>query len=132
MSIALARSRYRQAQSVNAAEVENPHEIILVTLKELERSLSVLAEAHKTGNKAPDDHSSRALTAIYILQSSLDFEKGGDIATSLFQLYEYARQQVLSAMRREETSQIEAASGCIGDILTAWRDIGPQVRGPAK
>ena len=129
MSIALARSRYRQAQSANAAEVDNPHEIILVTLLELERSLSVLATSFGEGVKAPDEHTSRALTAIYILQSSLDFEKGGDIATSLFQLYEYSRQQILALMRRDPEAQIVAARDCISDVMSAWRQIGPEVGG---
>ena len=33
----------------------------------------------------------RCLTTIYSLQTSLDFEKGGTIATNLFQLYEFCR-----------------------------------------
>ena len=31
----------------------------------------------------------RSLSSIYALQTSLNFEKGGKIATNLFQLYEY-------------------------------------------
>ena len=38
---------------------------------------------------------SRSLTIIYALQSSLDFEQGGEIAENLFRLYEYAREQIL-------------------------------------
>ena len=41
-------------------------------------------------------HFARALTIIYALQSSLDFEKGESIATNLFQLYEFARQQLIA------------------------------------
>jgi flagellar protein FliS len=126
MNFALARSRYRQTEAVSAPEVEDPHEVIMITLRELERSMSVMATAYEAGKKVPDDHLSRGLTAIYILQSSLDFEKGEDIAVSLFQLYEYAREQILRCMRREEGSDIVVARDCITDILSAWRQIGSQ------
>ena len=43
-------------------------------------------------------HFSRALTIIYSLQSSLDFEKGGEIAENLFQTYEFARQMIIGSI----------------------------------
>jgi flagellar protein FliS len=124
MTIALARSRYRQAEAVGQPRIEDPHTVIAVTLAELTRALDVLAAATAAGRPLPSEPSTRALTAIYILQSSLDFEKGGDIAMSLFELYEYARMQVLKA-GRGEAQELDGARAAIADILSAWRQIGP-------
>ena len=124
MTIALARSRYRQAEAVGQPRIEDPHAVIAVTLAELVRALDVLAAAMAANRPLPSEPSTRALTAIYILQSSLDFEKGGDIATSLFELYEYARLQVLKA-GRGEGQDLEAARTAIAEILSAWRAIAP-------
>lgn len=128
MTIALARSRYRQAEAVGQPRIEDPHAVIAVTLAELARALEVLAAAVEAGRPLPSEPSTRALTAIYILQSSLDFEQGGEIALSLFELYEYARQQVLAAGRGGD-HDLGAAGSAIADILSAWRQIGPG--GPA-
>lgn len=129
MSMAFARTSYRQAETYGAQEVDDPHQIISVTLRELERSLSVLKAAQESARKYPEDHLNRAFTAIYILQTSLDFEKGGDIATSLFQVYEFCRLQVVKAFRREENAQIPEALEAISGILSAWQEIGDQVKG---
>ena len=34
---------------------------------------------------------SKSLTAIYILQSSLDFENGGEIANNLYSIYQFCK-----------------------------------------
>lgn len=126
MSMSHARSLYRKAESVGQPRIEDPHAVIAVTLAELERSLAVLVAAHEAGRSMPGEPCTRALTAIYILQSSLDFEKGEDIALGLFELYEYTRQQVLSAMRNAaDTAGLAAAHAAMSEILSAWRQIGP-------
>jgi len=60
-----------------APEIESPYKVVLVTLTELDKSLAVLVNAKVNDRRLPDDHINRCFTAIYILQSSLDFEKGG-------------------------------------------------------
>ena len=100
-----------------------------MTLKELSRALKVLATAQASDRVLPSDHVNRALTAIYILQSSLDFEQGGEIAGDLFQLYEFARYHVLKAWRAESDARLQEASDAMGDILDAWKLIGQQVEG---
>ncbi|MEA5160828.1 MULTISPECIES: flagellar export chaperone FliS [Cereibacter] len=125
MTFADARARYRRTETVDFQAVEDPHQIVLVTLRELERSLRALAAAAEAGGPYPDQHLNRAFTAIYILQSSLDFEKGGEIADNLFQVYEFCRLQVAAAFRRER-GQLAEAAGHIGAILGAWEQIGPR------
>lgn len=131
MNMALARAKYRQTDRAGTALPDDPHQVITVTLRELERSLAVLSQcATKDAAPAaplPQDHISRALTALYLLQSSLDFEKGGDIALSLFQIYEYARLQVLALWRGGDDPDLTTAHQAIADISEAWQEIRPQV-----
>ncbi|CUH68511.1 Flagellar protein FliS [Thalassovita gelatinovora] len=127
MTFALARSKYRQTGNSGMTVPDDPYQIIRVILRELEQSLNVLKAAEETGTGYPQDHVNKSLRAIYLLQSSLDFEQGGDIAVSLFELYEYCRQNVLSAFRREEGAQIDQAADAISGILDAWTEIGPEI-----
>jgi flagellar protein FliS len=129
--MSFARARYRQADSLAQDGINHPHDVILVTLRELTRSLSVLAAAQEQQRTLPGDHLNRALTALYILQSSLDFDAGGTLATDLFQLYEFARFHVLKAWRGEDGARLQEAALAIGDILQGWQEIGAQVKPPA-
>lgn len=129
MTFENARSSYRRAESVQQVEVTDPHEIIGVTLRELEKSLRVLASAKEAGNKYPSQHLNRALTAIYILQSSLDFEVGGEIATNLFQVYEFCRVQVADAFARKPDADLASSVLHIEGIRGAWDQIASQVKG---
>ncbi|MBC7180893.1 MAG: flagellar protein FliS [Roseovarius sp.] len=131
MSFAFARSRYRQAETLVQEAATDPYDIVFVTLRELNRSLGVLARTQEDARPLPSDHVNRVLTAIYILQSSLDFEAGGDLAGDLFQLYEFARFHVLKAMRGEEGARLSEAAAAMGDILDAWQQIGSQVKAQA-
>jgi flagellar protein FliS len=131
MSFAFARSRYRQAETLVQEAATDPYDIVFVTLRELNRSLGVLARTQEDARPLPSDHVNRVLTAIYILQSSLDFEAGGDLAGDLFQLYEFARFHVLKAMRGEEGARLSEAAAAMADILDAWQQIGSQVKAQA-
>ena len=64
------------------------------------------------------------MTIIYALQSSLDFEKGGEIARGLFQLYEYCRQQLLKDMKNGKIEKTNNAKLSLIDITEAWEEIG--------
>lgn len=127
MTFAFARSKYQQVEQVGAPQIENPYQIVLITLQELSRSLKVLYLNKNDGVAYSDDHISRSFTAIYILQSSLDFEQGDDLAKNLFQVYEYGRQQVLKAFRKDETANLEQAYKSIEGILSAWQEIAAEV-----
>jgi flagellar protein FliS len=124
MTFENARTSYRRAETFQPADVNDPHEIIGVTLQELKKSLTVLAAAQENGGNYPAKHLNRAFTAIYILQSSLDFEAGGEIATNLFQVYEFCRLQVADAFSRHEEAKLALAAQHIDGICSAWAQIG--------
>ena len=62
----------------------------------------------------------RSLTSIYALQTSLNFEKGGMIATNLFQLYEYCRLQIINSFTKNENKGLKKASESLKEIIDAW------------
>ena len=75
------------------------------------------------GSELQSKVSSKCLTAIYILQSSLDFEKGRSVAESLFKLYEYVKYQVLAKAKKTEDSDIGSAVMVISEISDTWKSI---------
>lgn len=123
MTFLNARAQYRRTDQGEGLSVESPHGIILVTLRELERALRALAAA-EPDRSYPATHLNRAFTAIYILQSSLDFDRGGEIAMNLFRVYEYARLRVDEAFRKLPSPQLGTAADHISALLQAWASIG--------
>lgn len=118
----IARRSYSRTQRSGAPEITDPHQIVGVTLRELSRALEVLALAQANGSAFPPEPVRRALTALYILQSSLDFERGGEIAPALFRVYEFCRVQVVRGFGRESADLATAAS-VVGDLHATWEQI---------
>ena len=114
---------------------KNPHEIVKLVLTELSRTMKMISDDidKKKGLILKEDSSdliniqksisknvSRSLTTIYSLQTSLDFDKGGKIATGLFQLYEYCRLQIIKGFSKSVNSGILKAKIALDQILIAW------------
>ena len=127
---------YQNASLDAVAESENPHALITVLFEELLRTMrSYVAgvEINKTPKPEQAGQFSRALMILYGLQSSLNFDEGGEIAENLFRLYEYARQQMLVASREGQTAGTLTAIEAIESICEAWRQIdGGNVSGADK
>ena len=71
---------------------------------------------------------SKCLTIIYGLQTCLDFDKAPEIAGNLFQLYEYARQQVIKSFTQKDSAGIKQALEIIKEILSGWKNISVEER----
>ena len=127
---------YQNAHREAVAESENPHALITVLFEELLRAMrSYVASVEKNKTPKPEQSRqfSRALMILYGLQSSLNFDEGGEIAENLFRLYEYARQQMLTTSREGQTTGIRTAIEAIESICEAWRQIdGGNVSGADK
>lgn len=115
---------YKRQQSTPDFDVDNNHQLIKATLEYLTRSLAILSQKPSHDSEIYKTHTARALTSIYVLQSSLDFDRGGAVANNLFQLYEYSRQQVLKHMRKDDSANVEQAHFAMREILDAWQQIG--------
>ena len=126
MSLRRQMQAYKNADRDAVAESDNPHALIAVLFDELLRHMRLFVGEVEQGTvekSVTSDHFSRSLTILYGLQSSLNFEQGGDIANNLFRLYEYARQQLLATMRTREIAGTLAAIEALENIRDAWREI---------
>jgi len=126
MKSKMAMQAYRNADREAAAESNEPHALISVLLAELLRhirSYIACVTLPKADRKKESEHLAKSLMLIYGLQSSLNFEQGGQIADNLFRLYEYARQQLLKASKTKEVDGVEAAAKALEEINEAWSQI---------
>ena len=117
---------YSNSEKKAIVEAEDSHAMVLLLFDELIKTLRIFSEnidAKKGNSDLKSNNMSRALTIIYALQSSLDFELGGEIAENLFRLYEYARQQVIAEAKTNEASGTLVAIASLEDIREAWAEI---------
>ena len=117
---------------------KSPYEVVKLILNELSRTMQIISDdidkkKHYISSNKNDDlvkiqktiskNVSRSLTTIYSLQTSLDFDKGGKIATGLFQLYEYCRLQIISGFTKSINNGIIKAKHALDQILIAWNNM---------
>ena len=121
---------YQNAENQALQETDDPHLIVLTMFNALLKSMGIFAQNVDIKNGGDRDlkskHFARSLTIIYALQSSLDFEKGGDIAQNLFQLYEFARQRLMDDLKQGKSDGTVQAINCLADIRDAWDEMGQQ------
>lgn len=122
MSLHLARQSYRRAEQTTPQVPDDAHAVIGVALTEVHNALTVLTLAAQAGRALPSASVTRALCALYLLQSSLDFDKGGDIAPALFQVYEHCRLQIVDALQNGSSAAngLQHASKFIESLREAW------------
>ena len=104
----------------------NSHKIIEEILKELRKNMETLAfsiDNEPIVSSIKSKSFSKSLTSIYILQSSLDFENGGDIADNLYNLYEFCKAGVMKGFTQKNSKFIYDAIPPIDEILEAWKQI---------
>ena len=122
MSFVSVHRTYAEATRREAEELTHPHELILVTLKTLRKSLDLMTQEVIEADLFARSKS-KAMTAIYILQTSLDIDRGGEIARNLFQVYEYCRFQVVGAKRANVPSSITVCINLLDELIDAWNTI---------
>jgi flagellar protein FliS len=107
----------------------SPHSIIKEVLTELKKNMETLAysiEHEPVVSSIKSNSFSKCITAIYILQSSLDFENGGDIANNLYNIYEFCKNGVMKGFTKRDSKLIYDAIPPIDEILDGWKQIKPK------
>ena len=127
MNYSASMKQYLDNDIVSRASTTDPHKIIQEILIELKKNMETLAyslDHEPTISSLKSSSFSKSLTAIYILQSSLDFEKGGEIAENLFDLYEFCKSSIMKGFTKKDSKLIYDAIPPVDEILDAWKQIG--------
>ena len=104
----------------------NPHKIIEEVLKDLKKNMETLAYAidnEPVVSSIKSNSFSKSLTAIYILQSSLNFDDGKEIAQNLYNIYEFCKDGIMKGFTKRNSKLIYDAIPPIDQILEGWKQI---------
>ena len=118
-----AKRSYELNESNFLENIESDHEIVRLILKELYKNLIIITSGEKIDLTKQARHYAKAHTALYLLLSSLDPEKGGDIAENLARLYLYVQNQLVEGRDRDGFKGDGNIVGIVTDLLEAWEQM---------
>ena len=104
----------------------NPHKIIEEGLKDLKKNRETLAysiDNEPVISSIKSNSFSKSLTAIYILQSSLNFEEGKEVAENLYSIYEFCKNGIMKGFTKRDSKLVYDAIPPIDEILDGWQQI---------
>ena len=119
-------SQYKKTDQLKVFQPEDANTVLLKCFDELIKSVKSFQE-----NIVPDtmnfrkksSYFSRALTLIYSLQSSIDFEKDLGVAKSLFQIYEYTRVVLIQEFKSCKVDKSVNALRALSEIRNSWAEV---------
>ena len=119
-----ARARYQQVDVVSRVEGADPHALVTILYDELLKALDAMAvAAARKDFSQRGDRQARALRLLTGLETSLDFEQGGELAVGLARVYREARRLVIAAGRENDARKIGEAREMMTGVAEAWAQI---------
>ena len=118
-----AKRSYERNESNFLENIENNHEIVRLILKELHKNLIIITSGKKIDLTMQARHYTKAHTALNLLLSSLDPEKGGEISENLASLYLYVQGQLVQGRDRDGFKGDPNIVEIVADLLEAWEQI---------
>lgn len=117
-----------------AVATASPHRLILMLFEGAKQAL-VIARSGMEEKDIPKKGMaiSKAIDIILNgLRVSLNMEEGGTLSQDLYALYDYMARRLLHANLHNDLAALDEVSQLLGEIHSAWIEIGEQVDGPAK
>jgi flagellar protein FliS len=123
-----ARSSYRES-SVRGA---NPVRLVIIlyeqAIEDLRRAILALDRGDIEARTREINH---AVLVIAQLQSSLDMERGGDVARSLARFYGVLRAGLAEAQQKQSASLLEQQISQLAAVHEAWLEVERATAKPA-
>jgi flagellar protein FliS len=122
----LGSQTYRTAAAQGHLADASPHRVVKVML---DAALSRIAEAgghiERGEVQAKGEKIGKALGIIEALMLGLDKERGGELATNLERLYDYAARTLLKAQLEGSADLLKEVGGLLREIKLGWDGIAP-------
>ena len=118
-----AASRYRQTEVLTTSGVQ-----LVVLLHDSAIQAIELASDGITRRHQPDKARflGRAVGIVGELSNVLDFERGGEIAKSLYRLYDYMLSEFTQANLHNDARHLDGPLRCLKEMREAWHIIAQQ------
>ena len=115
---------YGQVKVSTGVSKANSVELIQMLFDGLLESMSA-AKGHILHKSLEDKSKSitRACRIVLGLQGALDFEKGGDLAKNLNELYDYVTRRLLHVNAHNDLEALEEIQGLMLEIRSAWETV---------
>jgi flagellar protein FliS len=111
---------YQQVGAITA----DPKRLVLMCYEEAIRNLKIARAKYASRDY---EEKARALIKaqdfIYALNSALDFEKGGEIASNLHALYNYMMHRITEADLQRDLKAIDHIVWMLAELKVAWENI---------
>jgi len=119
-----AIASYGDVKVTTGVATANNVQLIQMLFDGLLESLSATRGHIQNGAIAEKGKSiARASRIVIGLQGALDFERGGDLANNLNELYGYVTRRLLHVNARNDLDALEEIFGLMNEIRSAWEGV---------
>lgn len=122
-----AATHYRQTQVLTASDVQLIVLLYDSAIQAVELASDGIARRHQS-DKAR--FLGRAVGIVSELSSVLDFERGGEVAKSLYRLYDYMLSEFTQANLRNDARHLDGPLRCLKEMREAWHTVAQQQNQP--
>ena len=112
-------SLYKRTDTIKAPQTEDPGALLIKIFDELLNSINTFHSniiPTADGFRKKSSSFSKALTILYTLQGSIDFEKDLGVAKSLFQIYEFTRVALIEEFKSCKIDRSTKAISALSEI----------------
>lgn len=118
--------QYRQTRVSSAVLDADPHRLIALMLAGARERARLASACLQRGDMLRKSVAIGEASAIIAgLNSALDLRAGGDIASGLSALYDYAQRRLVEANARNDAAPLLEVDDLLADIESAWNSIAP-------
>lgn len=118
---------YNNVSAVSGVEDADPHMLIQMLIDgAIEKTNKAKYFMKQEKIEPKGQHISWAISIINGLKSSLDTEKGGDVAANLDSLYEYCAFTLVEANANNDLSKLDSVLTVLNEVRSGWNGIREQ------
>lgn len=119
-----AIAQYSQVDKQSKAAFASPHALITMLLNGALEKIAIAKGCMQRKEIKEKGHMiTWSINIIDGLRTSLDMEKGGDLAQNLEQLYDYMMRQLVVAHARNDETILDEVSDLLKTIKSGWEGI---------
>ncbi|WP_114325246.1 flagellar export chaperone FliS [Candidatus Colwellia aromaticivorans] len=115
--------KYQQTNK-STAQQASPYQLVAMLFQKLLGNIATAKGAISQNNfEKKGTELSNAIAIISVLESSLDFEEGGEISENLASLYKFCSEQLLIASSDNNTEKLDEVIKILLPIKSGWDSI---------